>query len=172
MPDLYLNQFIVIREMLNSSLPGIVQEACNLLFNLWQEYADNPDFDKDLRQLVTEYPTLIQEIEIRIQKMPQDDVTKDRKLLREKFEILAAEMSKDVSPSELTNSVQDKGNSGKYNLRIRIIVLVIVFDLLGTFLIILISWILEVSSPLQISMFLVLLLLNYSFLRRLTGEKR
>lgn len=63
----YLNRLIAIREMFSSPLRHTVQEAYNLLFELWLEYKDNPDFNQDLSQITKEHPMLLQELEARRQ---------------------------------------------------------------------------------------------------------
>jgi hypothetical protein len=67
MPTSCISQIIAIRLKLESPQPVKVQEAFDLLFQLWLENKNNPDFILELEEIAENHPTLMQEIETRYQ---------------------------------------------------------------------------------------------------------
>jgi hypothetical protein len=63
----YISQLIAIRLKLESPQPVKIQEGCNLLFQLWLENENNPDFISELDEIAEKYPMLMQELKTRYQ---------------------------------------------------------------------------------------------------------
>lgn len=77
MPKIYIDRLIVIREMLNSPQQETVQEAYDLLFELWTECFEDTEFVNDLRKfIVGKYPNMAQEFTDRLNKSPRTEEKK------------------------------------------------------------------------------------------------
>jgi hypothetical protein len=61
-PTPYLNRLLAISDMLNSPMQKIREEAYRLLFELWREYRDDPDFRDEIVLLAKTNPTMLQEM--------------------------------------------------------------------------------------------------------------
>jgi hypothetical protein len=69
MTKLYEDQLKAIREILANSSREVRREGYHLLFKLWLENMDNPEFQRDLLPIVVENFNVINEIEDRIDDM-------------------------------------------------------------------------------------------------------
>ena len=61
-PKPYLNRLLAISDMLNSPMQKVREEAYRLLYELWQEYREDPTFPEEIEQLAGQNPAMLQEI--------------------------------------------------------------------------------------------------------------
>lgn len=76
MPAQYSEQLYAIRELLKSSSKEIMQEAYDLLFDLWLANYESSEFGRDLIQDAIEHSQLISELRKRHRELPlRDSIT-------------------------------------------------------------------------------------------------
>ena len=73
----YHDRLIVIRDLLVSPQPDTVQEAYELLFQLWMKYSGNGSFIAEIREISKEHPEIIQDFIDRLNRLDLDEAEKD-----------------------------------------------------------------------------------------------
>ena len=78
MPHPYQDRLIAIRIMLKDPSPETVHEGYDLLFKLWRQYNDSPDFIKALMPIAGDHDNLVQELEKRLGEFVLKEALTDR----------------------------------------------------------------------------------------------
>jgi len=101
----YSNRLTAICDLLVSPQPDTVQEATDLLFNLWLEYSNNAGLCAEMKKLVQKYPYLVQEFTDRLERL---SFAEDEKaVLLERITLLHPPKT---SPEFPTREKEDKKN--------------------------------------------------------------
>jgi hypothetical protein len=91
MSSLYSDRLNAIRTMLKDQSSDVVEEGYDLLFRVWLENSDSPDFVKDLLPIAFEHNDLIQELNRRAKELILKDTITDI-YLRTRLKNLALEI--------------------------------------------------------------------------------